>query len=176
MFTVHAGEFLVGEYLNHKFARKYDVWVPTKDEGVDLLVTRRQRGRQRPVRLQVKFSRGFLSDSVPHDQLAAWGWFTPKPEKIRRSSADLWIFVILTLRCEPYFVVIPTKELRKRIPKGTKGTWHLYLVALKKGYCFDVRGLPQETRQVAYATGKITKQRCYTDYLGNWDLLHLASK
>ncbi len=43
LFTVHEGEFLVGDYINRKFRRKYDVWVPTKDIGIDLLVTRKQR-------------------------------------------------------------------------------------------------------------------------------------
>ena len=35
MFTVHAGEFLVGQYIEGKL--KKNVWLPTKDVGVDLL-------------------------------------------------------------------------------------------------------------------------------------------
>ena len=37
LFTVHAGEFLVGQHIEG-FKGK-NVWVPTKDTGVDLLVT-----------------------------------------------------------------------------------------------------------------------------------------
>ena len=37
LFTIHEGEFLVGDYINRKLGRKFDVWVPTKDTGVDLL-------------------------------------------------------------------------------------------------------------------------------------------
>jgi hypothetical protein len=38
MFTLHAGEFLVGQYIEGNFKDK-SVWMPTKDVGVDLLVT-----------------------------------------------------------------------------------------------------------------------------------------
>jgi len=51
MFTVHEGEFLVGDYINRNLGKKHEVWVPTKDTGVDLLVTSKVRGR-RPVGLQ----------------------------------------------------------------------------------------------------------------------------
>ena len=56
MFTVHAGEFLVGQYIEGKL--KKNVWMPTKDVGVDLLVT--NAANTRAVTLQVKFSRDFL--------------------------------------------------------------------------------------------------------------------
>ena len=175
MFTVHVGEFLVGDHINRRLGRKYEAWVPTKDEGVDLLVTRR-RGRHKPVKLQVKFSRSFYPESVPPDQLVAWGWFTLKPVKIRTSRADLWVFVILTARHEPHFVIIPTRELKKRM-RGDKGKiWHLYLCALRKGRCFNTRGLTKAERQILYATGKTKKKRDYSPYFGNWKLLHRASK
>lgn len=41
MFTVHEGDFLVGDYINGDLGKKYEVWVPTKDTGADLLVTRK---------------------------------------------------------------------------------------------------------------------------------------
>jgi hypothetical protein len=56
MFTVHAGEFLVGQYIEGKLMK--NVWMPTKDVGVDLLVT--NAANTRAVTLQVKFSRDFL--------------------------------------------------------------------------------------------------------------------
>jgi hypothetical protein len=37
IFTVHAGEFLAGQYIEREF--KKNVWVPRKDTGIDLLVT-----------------------------------------------------------------------------------------------------------------------------------------
>jgi hypothetical protein len=36
IFTIHAGEFLVGQDLE---AMGKKVWIPSKDDGVDLLVT-----------------------------------------------------------------------------------------------------------------------------------------
>ena len=36
IFTIHEGEFLAGDHINRKLGHKYDVWVPTKDSGVDL--------------------------------------------------------------------------------------------------------------------------------------------
>jgi hypothetical protein len=38
IFTVHAGEFIAGEYLERTY-EGLNVWVPAKDTGVDLLVT-----------------------------------------------------------------------------------------------------------------------------------------
>jgi hypothetical protein len=87
LFTIHEGEFLVGDYINRKLGRKFDVWVPSKDSGVDLLVTRKRR-EGKPVRLQVKFSRSFdiREDFVRH--VVATSWFRLEPSKIRKSLAD----------------------------------------------------------------------------------------
>jgi hypothetical protein len=107
LFTIHEGEFLVGDHINREFRHKYDVWGPTRDSGVDLLVTRKQR-QGRAVALQVKFSRGF---DIPEDmarRLVATGWFKLDPPKLRKSRAELWVFTILTLRHEKHFVVVPT--------------------------------------------------------------------
>ena len=54
IFTIHAGEFIVGEHLERKF-KGLNVWVPTKDTGVDLLVTNSKNSapalRERPVKV-----------------------------------------------------------------------------------------------------------------------------
>ena len=36
-FTIHAGEFVVGNYIERKF-RDVKVWLPSRDTGIDLLV------------------------------------------------------------------------------------------------------------------------------------------
>jgi len=41
LFTIHAGEFVVGDYVERTF-RRVNVWVPAKDTGVDLLVSDRR--------------------------------------------------------------------------------------------------------------------------------------
>ncbi len=75
LFTIHEGEFLVGDHIIRNLSGKYDVWVPAKDHGVDLLITAK-RGRPKPVKLQVKFSRGYEPKRMPSDKFLAWGWFT----------------------------------------------------------------------------------------------------
>ena len=74
LFTVHAGEFLVGCEIEHKF-RNLHAWVPAKDTGVDFLVTDHNNKKTLP--LQVKFSRDYLvihmKDAVFHNKLRATG-------------------------------------------------------------------------------------------------------
>ena len=174
LFTVHEGEFLVGDFINRKLGKKYEVWVPTKDEGVDLLVTRR-KGKQRPVRVQVKFSRDFGSKIIPAEELLARGWFTLKPEKIRKSKADLWIFVILTLRHQAHYILVPTKELKRRIPKRLGKMWHLYPTVLRKKRCYDLRGMKRSEERMAVLGGIKKKKRDYSEFLENWKLLYRMS-
>ncbi len=37
LFTIHAGEYLVGERIEKNF-KEWNVWIPSKDTGIDLLV------------------------------------------------------------------------------------------------------------------------------------------
>ena len=60
-FTVHAGKYLVGTHLERTF-RGCRVWIPSKDAGIDLLLT--DASCSRAVPLQVKYSRDY-SDSSP---------------------------------------------------------------------------------------------------------------
>lgn len=64
LFTVHAGEFLVGEFIERNFRNTY-LWVPSKDTGIDLLVT--DKKCQQPVSLQVKYSRDYLATHLTSD-------------------------------------------------------------------------------------------------------------
>jgi hypothetical protein len=175
LFTVHEGEFLVGDHINRKLGRRYEVWVPTKDEGIDLLVTRR-KGKQRPVRLQVKFSRDFGSKRIPPEKLLARAWFTLRPDKVRKSRADLWVFVVLTLRHDAYFALVPTSELRKRIPKNAGKMWNLYLTVFRPKKCFDFRGAKKDEEQVAVLGRRFDRKRDYSRFLENWRLLAQMSK
>ncbi len=87
LFTIHEGEFLVGDRIIRKFGNQYDVWVPAKDSGVDLLVTPTS-GTGKPVKLQVKSSWGFDPRFVPANDLWVWGWYTLKPAKIKLIPFD----------------------------------------------------------------------------------------
>jgi hypothetical protein len=175
IFTVHEGEFLVGDYINRKFGNKYDVWVPTKDSGVDLLVTRK-RVRRNSVKLQVKFSRSFdIHEQLTRDVFAT-SWYTLDPKKIRQSEADLWIFVSMTLRHERYFVLIPTPELRRRISRGCGSKWNLYLWTYADGSCYQVRDLNLEGRLNAVHRGVQDQYRDFSKWLDNWRRLDKLSR
>jgi hypothetical protein len=60
LFTIHAGEFVVGDFIEAHYPG-VSVWVPTRDTGIDLLIT--DSKNQRTVSLQVKFSRRSESGS-----------------------------------------------------------------------------------------------------------------
>ena len=175
IFTIQEGEFLVGEHMNRSLGRKYDVWIPTKDSGVDLLVTRkRQSGRA--VGLQVKFSRSF---SIPEElarHLIATSWFTLEPKKIRRRQADLWVFVIMTLKHHQHFVVIPKRDLQKRLPRNTVKKWNLYLWVYDNRTCYQVRDLNKEQKLDTMHRGVRNRQHDFSEWLENWSLLHRFSR
>ena len=71
LFTVHVGEYLVGEEIERTFPR-WNVWLPSKDTGVDLLVT--DAKNRKAVSLQVKFSKDF----TPHARVTR-----PEPSACR---------------------------------------------------------------------------------------------
>ena len=60
LFTVHAGEYLTGAYIEEKLSNKehsYNVWVPGRDTGIDLLVTNSDNTKM--CSLQVKYSKDY---------------------------------------------------------------------------------------------------------------------
>ena len=54
IFTIHAGEYLVATEIERAFP-KLQIWIPSRDTGVDLLVT--DRLQTKVASLQVKFSK-----------------------------------------------------------------------------------------------------------------------
>ena len=55
--SIHAGEYLVGTHIEENY-KTFNVWLPSKDTGIDLLVT--DKTNNKTVSLQVKFSKDFL--------------------------------------------------------------------------------------------------------------------
>jgi len=82
LFTIHAGEYLVGSHIEENF-KNYNVWVPSKDTGIDLLVTNSKNNKA--VSLQVKYSKDYtITHMKPEYQnkFRAWGWWTLNRDKI----------------------------------------------------------------------------------------------
>jgi hypothetical protein len=175
LFTIHAGEFLVGEYIERTFS-SLKVWMPTKDTGVDLLIT--DADARRTKSLQVKLSRDYRLPFATEDfdrSLIAAGWLTLNHEKIEKSPAGWWVIVVVSheRKMKPQFIVIPPSELLARLEKihGKKKTYHFYPWVTKSGLCLDGRGLHKSERaQLANGALKLGP-RDLSKFLNNWSCL-----
>ncbi len=175
IFTIHEGEFLVGDHISRALGRRFSVWVPASDQGIDLLVTP-TRGRGRPVGIQVKASRGYGIPKEFGGRVLATSWFSLKPKGIRKSHADLWALVIVTPGGDRHFVVIPRKELKRRIPRGAGKMWNLYLWVCQGGACYQLRGVGKADRFWSVNRGSTRKNDDYSEWLERWDLLDEFSR
>ena len=133
---------MVGYHIQNHF-KDWSLWIPTKDVGVDFLVT--NRDNHRSASLQVKYGKDFLPGK-PKDlqkQFRCLSWFTLDEKKLDQSHAEFWVFVLHSFTSDnPDFVVIPKAELRqlaKRI-QVSRGKMQVYLSSTKDR-CWQTRGL-----------------------------------
>lgn len=171
LFTIHAGEYLVGSHIEQHF-RRVKVWVPSRDTGVDLLVT--DTVKKRAVTFQVKWSKDYVVTHMAaqyQKDLRASGWWTINQGKLRRSPADFWIFVLLGFAEQSTdFVIVPTTELRARLrsPHGSPKTIQSYLTVAKQNRCWETRGLHRlQLRKLIKGEYQESK-RDFTRWLNNW--------
>jgi hypothetical protein len=172
LFTLHAGEIAAGEYIEHEFKR-VKIWVPTKDTGVDLLVT---NGNKESLSLQIKYSKNFESGLNDHEldqYLRACGWWTLNRQKIQNSEADFWIFILRGFESSKFdFIIIPPDELLRRLdaiyPKKLNSC-HTYLWVTKGHRCWTTRGLGKANQSLV-AQGKFLEHEDwdFSGYLNNW--------
>lgn len=174
LFTIHAGEYLLGSFIEDKF-KNLNVWVPTKDTGIDLLVS--NRNNKNTLTFQVKFSRDFLvthMSDIFQSGLEACGWWTLNRQKIRKSKADYWVFVLQAFKEKSHhYIVIEPSELIKKLTKlhGTPKTLQTYFWITKQKKCWEARGL-KKTDQVLIANNAFkNNQRDFTAYLNAWNEL-----
>lgn len=171
LFTVHAGEYLVGAFLEPTFKRA-NLWVPLRDTGVDLLVS--DKHNRTTVSLQVKFSKDFLVTHMGPEfqkQLRACGWWTINRDKLTNSPADYWVFVLQGFASRSTdFVVIPRAELLRclRAIHGRQKTIQTYIWVTEGKKCWETRGLSR-VHQLAVANGDFEHpHRDLTRWLNNW--------
>jgi hypothetical protein len=177
IFTVHAGEFLAGQYIEREF--KKNVWVPGKDTGIDLLVT--DQANTKTIGLQVKFSKDFLSImNLPEPilrGLRSRAWFSLDRKKMRNSTADLWVFVLaaFTKRSQDYVLIKPSELVRKLdILGGTdEKPIQTYIVVTEhvKPRCWLTRGLSNADHEAISNNTYENMERDLTDYLNDWSLI-----
>jgi hypothetical protein len=172
LFTIHAGEFVVGDHIERKF-RRVNLWMPSRDTGTDLLVT--DSKNEKAVSLQVKFSRDFLAthmSSIFQKPLRACGWWSLNRDKIEKSKADYWVFVLIGFEHRSTdFVVIKPYDLLKRLNAIHKKGKRIqsYLWVTKNNYCWESRGLKRQ-EQMAIIQGQYSNSsRNFSSYLNNWD-------
>jgi hypothetical protein len=171
IFTVHAGEYLVGSYIEKKF-KEYNVWVPAKDTGVDLLVTNSKNIKV--VSFQVKFSKDYVvthMKPVFPNRFKAWGWWTLNGDKIKKSNADLWVFAMQsfqqkTIEC----IVIPPRVLLQKLRKihGSGRIIQSYLWVTTNGRCWETRDLSQSEKISVANDSYSNENRNFSAYLNNW--------
>jgi hypothetical protein len=174
LFTVHAGEYLVGSYIEQRF-RHVNVWTPSRDTGVDLLVS--DRHNRHTVSLQVKFSKDYLAADMARvpiflKELRACGWWTINRDKLRASTADFWVFVLQgSLGRTNDYVIVPPKEFWRRLRSihgSLKKRIDSYLWVTEHRHCWETRDLQQKYR-LQIAEGEYREpRRDFTKWLNNW--------
>ena len=172
LFTLHAGEHLVGAYLEQTFKRA-NVWVPLSDTGVDLLVT--DARNRAAVSLQVKFSKDFLVTHMAREfqeQLRACGWWSLNREKLARSPADYWVFVLLGFASRTRdFVVIPRDALLDSLSAvhGPRKIIQTYIRVTQRKRCWETRGLSRADQLQLTRGDYEHPHRDLTKWLNNWE-------
>jgi hypothetical protein len=180
IFTVHAGEFLVGQYIEKNYP-KLNVWIPSKDTGVDLLVTNKSNSTS--VSLQVKLSRDYGSIDRVDDfvrSLNLTGWFSLEHNKINRSTADYWVFILVSheRRANPVHIVIEPQWLLRKLTDthGLSKRYNFYPWVMKNGHVLDGRGLSKQQKLLLLSDQLDLGSRDFSDHLSDWGALAALNK
>ena len=179
LFTVHAGEYLTAEHIERRYPHLH-VWVPTRDVGIDLLVT--NPNSRKKLSLQVKYSKDFRVTHVApalQPMLRACGWWTLRADKIAQSPADYWVMVLYGLaRGSIDYIVIRPRELLARLQRihGRVERLQTYLWTTESGLCWETRGLKKQDRQ-GIADGSFREaSRDFSQFLERWECLEKLSQ
>ena len=151
-----------------------NVWVPTKDTGVDLLVS--DQKNKKAVSLQVKFSRDFLATqmaAVFQEPLRSCGWWTLNRQKLGASAADYWVFVLVGFaRRSTDFIIIKPAELLRRldtIHQGGPKMFQCYFWVTAKHGCWEARGLSHPDQLLIAQGGYKSAERDFSRFLNDWE-------
>jgi hypothetical protein len=84
--------------------------------------------------------------------------------------------LFVTRKMEKHFVLIPTHDLRKRIPRSCGSIWHLYLWACADGKCYQVRHLNSREKMHAVTRGVQDRTLDFSKWVDKWGLLKQLSR
>ena len=174
LFTIHAGEYLVGSFIEKRFER-YNVWIPSKDKGIDLLIT--DKSNKRTASVQVKFSKDYLNTVLSkalQKNVKSFGWWSLKREDIIKSKADYWIFVMLPFTSKKLqFVIIDPTTLSKFLTDlhGPLETFQIYLLVTDQDRCWESRKLRQAQLNEIGDGKYFDIKRDLTQFLNAWEVI-----
>ena len=172
IFTIHAGEYLVGAEIEKRF-KKVKVWLPSKDTGIDLLIT--DYKNIKTVSLRVKFSKDWLVTHVKnnlHIGLESCGWWSLNRDKIKNSPADFWVFCLYGFKQKKIdCVIIEPRVLLEKLSKlhGNSRTIQSYLWVTNKNKCWETRGLNKKDHALIADHRYRNASRDFSVYLNNWN-------
>lgn len=183
LFTIHAGEYLTGAYIEEKLSTKeysYNVWVPGRDTGVDLLVTNTDNTKM--CSLQIKYTKDYYltlgnADAQYRNKLITCGWWTLDLNKISRSPADFWVLMLQPFNnLDPQFIVITPQELHRRLSnihgKSKRQNMYLWVTNEKENSrCIETRMLRQTEKKAVFVGHESPENPCrdFTKFLNNWE-------
>lgn len=180
LFTIHAGEYLVGSYIEEHYS-KWNLWIPSRDTGVDLLVTNARN--KKAVSLQVKFSKDFNPTHRPsflQSKLMPTGWWTHQGKKVKNSRADFWVFVLpsFTERQTSFIIISPNELLRRLLTIHGKSEKriHSYLWITKTSRCWEARGLNKQDEELIAFDRFTDRARDFTSFLNGWSQIERMMK
>jgi hypothetical protein len=173
IFTVHAGEYLFASRIEEKYPN-LRVWIPSKDTGIDLLVT--SYDCKESVSLQVKFSKDFLGRNVRKvisSGIKSGGWWTFKKDKIASSPADYWVLVLYQFqkRTDDFVIIKPSELLSiyNKLGRGyDKIQSYIWVTNSKPAMCWETRGLKKDDQEKIANGSYYNITRNLTTYLNNW--------
>ena len=175
LFTIHAGEYLVGSYIEKHF-KKYNVWIPSKDTGIDLLVTNSKNTKT--ASLQVKYSKDWTTTHMKsghHNGFRSWGWWALNSKKIKASKADLWVFVMQSFAHKSVeCVIIPPKtllEILEKLHGPKKKNYQTYMWVRNDDSCWETRGLTKAEKYLLADKDCEDKNRNLSAYLNDWRIM-----
>lgn len=181
LFTIHAGEFVFGEHVEKKF-KSLRLWIPTKDTGVDFLIT--SKDHRKVLAVQVKMSRDYrpqFSKTEYERVLRAAGWFVFSHKALEESKADLWSLILIfhERKSKPVFINIPPKKLLEKLVDihGEKPVYHLYpwVAQVDDGLvCIEGRGMKSSDKQML-SRGEFDSKRDLGVYYDDWAMLESLS-
>lgn len=175
IFTIHAGEYLVGAEIE-RICTDYEIWLPSRDVGVDLLLRHKKTGATKTV--QVKFSKSWTETHANEQfrkHFRTQGWWSLNRSKLENSPADFWVFALYSFDTSKNDFLIFRKqeliELYKRLDHWDTKTIQSYFWTLKNGTAFEGRGVRKRELKELIEHPENFGDRNVSSHLNNWKLI-----